>query len=768
MRTQQKTLFFKINCCIISINHKLCLIKGAIAMNQMSFKNVFCKILLNDKQREKMTSSKDIGSAYELFCKNGYSKSLDEFKVEMNNFLSSADGQKIMNNDFNELSDEMLEMVAGGVNVKQIATTCVAALMATFCISGAITPVGAAGGKTMQPTQQSQDVLTSVDNYNNIIANPKQEKEKLEKEKKKKIDDLDKGIKYDNEWITALNALGNDIDQQSKTTLDELKLKVKEKTKLKENLDKEYSAKILNLNNKIKEQEIPKGEQHQKQNKNEININDNKADKEKQQKEKELNQRYKNKLQELQNVRKKIAELLHSEKDKNFARAQVKALGACLNLHKELQNNFTVDVATKMIKEADKVINEVNEHINKNKAEQNQEQEKLGKQKQQLITDIEDYQKTIDEFEKNKEQIKKQQENEIKKLNNEIEDEEQLLNFLNGLKERGEDQEKNIKEKERSINANKEKIKKISTDGKKEINNLNKWIEESKTEKEKLEKKLNNLLDREEHENIKVEKLDKEKFQNKNDNEDIIKEIPFENLLAGDQHVDNKMIVEKQEIEVKNTCGIHMITTLKNIYDFVGGNKTQPVRGFKNVIDNYLDQGGSAKFLFEPLEEGKVGQALASDDFRGFLKNNGIGMNRLDFSESIYLIGDKKEDEKTVSNCKGKWKKNIAEFLKSYMRGKNFAPVGTVGGGHWQLLAKLNDKGDKILRLDSAPAKAEWVDLDTVAENFIRYNKLGDESVFFNFEMLIFNQNRNFEDKKIEDADNFTKKKQQEIINKIG
>ena len=392
MRTQQKPLFFKINCCIISTNHKLCLIKGAIAMNQMSFKNVFCKILLNDKQREKMTSSKDIGSAYELFCKNGYSKSLDEFKVEMNNFLSSADGQKIMNNDFNELSDEMLEMVAGGVNVKQIATTCVAALMATFCISGAITPVGAAGGKTMQPTQQSQDVLTSVDNYNNIIANPKQEKEKLEKEKKKKIDDLDKGIKDDNEWITALNALGNDIDQQSKTTLDELKLKVKEKTKLKENLDKEYTEKILNLNNKIKEQEIPKGEQHQKQNKNEININDNKADKEKQQKEKErlekeLNQRCENKLQELKDVRKKIAKLFKLKKGDNFAKDQVKALGICLNLHKKLQNNFTADAAKRMIEEADKVINEVNERIDKNKAEQDkkkleEDMEKLEKEEE--------------------------------------------------------------------------------------------------------------------------------------------------------------------------------------------------------------------------------------------------------------------------------------------------------------------------------------------------------------------------------------------------
>ena len=118
--------------------------KGVIAMNQMSFKNVFCKILLNDKQREKMTSLKDVNSAYELFCKNGYSKSLDEFKVEMNNFLSSADGQKIMSNDFDELSDEMLEMVAGGrANKKRIATMLASGAMALSMIAGSMVSVGA-------------------------------------------------------------------------------------------------------------------------------------------------------------------------------------------------------------------------------------------------------------------------------------------------------------------------------------------------------------------------------------------------------------------------------------------------------------------------------------------------------------------------------------------------------------------------------------------------------------------------------------------------
>ena len=99
--------------------------------------------------------------------------------------------------------------------------------------------------------------------------------------------------------------------------------------------------------------------------------------------EKELKQRCENKFQELEDVRKKIRELFKLKKGDNFAKAQIKALGICLNLYKKLQNNFTVDAAKRMIEEADKVINEVNERIDKNKAEQ--DKKKLEEERQAAL-----------------------------------------------------------------------------------------------------------------------------------------------------------------------------------------------------------------------------------------------------------------------------------------------------------------------------------------------------------------------------------------------
>ena len=80
-------------------------------------KNIFYKIMADDKQRERMNSLKDQNKIYSLFCENGYTKSFDTFKIEMKDFLNSDDSLKIVNNDFHELSDEALEMVAGGLSV---------------------------------------------------------------------------------------------------------------------------------------------------------------------------------------------------------------------------------------------------------------------------------------------------------------------------------------------------------------------------------------------------------------------------------------------------------------------------------------------------------------------------------------------------------------------------------------------------------------------------------------------------------------------------
>lgn len=97
------------------------------------------------------------------------------------------------------------------------------------------------------------------------------------------------------------------------------------------------------------------------------------------------------------------------------------------------------------------------------------------------------------------------------------------------------------------------------------------------------------------------------------------------------------------------------------------------------------------------------------------------------------------------------------------MEGKNFAPIATVAGGHWQLLAKYDKQTNQILRLDSAPAEAKWVDIDTIAMNFIHV-----DNGIVEFEMPIFTKTEGISDINIDDVDDFTPAKQQEIIKNIG
>ena len=73
-------------------------------------KNIFFKIMADENQSQKLNSLKSKTEMYDLFCENGYTKSFDEFEKEIEVFLNSEDMQKIINSDFDELSDEMLEM----------------------------------------------------------------------------------------------------------------------------------------------------------------------------------------------------------------------------------------------------------------------------------------------------------------------------------------------------------------------------------------------------------------------------------------------------------------------------------------------------------------------------------------------------------------------------------------------------------------------------------------------------------------------------------
>jgi hypothetical protein len=89
----------------------------------------------NEQQQQKMNSLKEKNQIYKLFCQNGYTKSYDEFKKEIENFLNSEETRNLLNGDFSELSDEILEMIAGGiVNPKRVITTSIATLLATCTV----------------------------------------------------------------------------------------------------------------------------------------------------------------------------------------------------------------------------------------------------------------------------------------------------------------------------------------------------------------------------------------------------------------------------------------------------------------------------------------------------------------------------------------------------------------------------------------------------------------------------------------------------------
>lgn len=234
----------------------------------------------------------------------------------------------------------------------------------------------------------------------------------------------------------------------------------------------------------------------------------------------------------------------------------------------------------------------------------------------------------------------------------------------------------------------------------------------------------------------------------------------FEKLLAGDQDVSNVRYVNGKEVKVKNTCGIHMLTTLKNIYDHIDGKSEDFVQGFNNVIDNYVANGG---------DKNNVGQMLSVDDFKGFLGKNGIGMHHVGVFEVVVVKKGEDDFDKIVKPRKEKMIAKVKELLVSYMKGKEFAPIGTIGGGHWQLLVKYDEQTQKVLRLDSQPQKAEWVDINAIASNYVNVIDNSTNGMYYlTGDLPFFTRTAEFKDINIYSADEFTHEKQQEIIKNIG
>lgn len=86
-------------------------------------KDIFYKIMTDSDQRDEFNGLDDPHDVYEFFCQKGYRGSFEEFKNDMKSFLNSAEARKIVSDfgSFN-LSEDMLDMVAGGNNVRGILT----------------------------------------------------------------------------------------------------------------------------------------------------------------------------------------------------------------------------------------------------------------------------------------------------------------------------------------------------------------------------------------------------------------------------------------------------------------------------------------------------------------------------------------------------------------------------------------------------------------------------------------------------------------------
>lgn len=211
-------------------------------------KNIFYKIISDDRQRQEMNSLKDQNKIYNLFCKNGYVGSFDDFKTEMKNFLNSDDSSRIINDDSGELSDDLLEMVAGGVNVKRALTVGVATLITAFNISTAVgnsitSGVAALGDDTSISVSTSASESDSFSNLGEEINNDinNYDAKKLEINNNKKSPEGSGNVQktvVDSEQNVELNGLKQENENLKKQNSENLKQQSLESDRLNQEIDK--------------------------------------------------------------------------------------------------------------------------------------------------------------------------------------------------------------------------------------------------------------------------------------------------------------------------------------------------------------------------------------------------------------------------------------------------------------------------------------------------------------------------------------------------
>lgn len=145
-------------------------------------KSIFCKIISDKQEGKKLNSLKDKNEIYKLFCENGYKKSYNKFEEEIKAFLNSEDSKNLINNNFDELSDDMLEMVAGGLSAKQAVTSGIATLLITFTI-------GAIGSQIL--SQNKTDTAPIISQSTSPFSNDNTEQTNDNNDEQAKDDKID-------------------------------------------------------------------------------------------------------------------------------------------------------------------------------------------------------------------------------------------------------------------------------------------------------------------------------------------------------------------------------------------------------------------------------------------------------------------------------------------------------------------------------------------------------------------------------------------------
>lgn len=236
-----------------------------------------------------------------------------------------------------------------------------------------------------------------------------------------------------------------------------------------------------------------------------------------------------------------------------------------------------------------------------------------------------------------------------------------------------------------------------------EITTIKKDIEECQKKHDELIAESLSFEENVKNEIYWLEHLDAQNKKNLDD---------WKTICSGDQCKDNV----SDGKAVGNTCGIFAATNVINYFKCIKDSE-QPIQGFKDVINNYLNNGGKKENL---------NNILSFEELNEYLTRSKINVYNLAYEEPLSNLP-------SLDVAKQEQINNIKEFLKAHFKSNNNSPVLNINGGHWQTFAAYDDIDDKLLLVDSDQAKVEWVDLQVAAERSITIsdNKMHWQWLFF-------------------------------------